>query len=90
MLVKKGGITRNIDEKRLHVYKAKGYTVAEVTPVTPQTPPADLDPESKVIKRMTTDELTKKAAELGVDISGATNNEQRADAILAHIAASKG
>lgn len=25
MLIQKGGITRNIDESRLHEYKAKGY-----------------------------------------------------------------
>jgi hypothetical protein len=29
MLVKKGGISRNIDEKRLNEYKAKGYTVVD-------------------------------------------------------------
>ena len=29
MLVKKGGISRNIDEKRLHEYKAKGYAPAK-------------------------------------------------------------
>ena len=28
MLVKKGGISRNIDEKRLHEYTAKGYVPA--------------------------------------------------------------
>lgn len=30
MLIQKGGITRNIDENRLHEYKAKGYAPVEV------------------------------------------------------------
>lgn len=29
MLIQKGGVSRNIDEKRLHEYKAKGYTPAK-------------------------------------------------------------
>jgi hypothetical protein len=32
MLVKKGGISRNIDEKNLASYKAKGFAPVEVTP----------------------------------------------------------
>ena len=35
MLIRKGGITRNIGEDRLHEYKAKGYA-----PVAPQAAPA--------------------------------------------------
>ena len=30
MIVKKGGITRNIDENRLHEYTAKGYAPCAV------------------------------------------------------------
>ena len=29
MLIQKGGITRNIEESRLHEYKAKGYIPVE-------------------------------------------------------------
>ncbi|WP_413778127.1 hypothetical protein [Caproicibacterium sp. XB1] len=38
MKVKMGGITRNIDEKHLQVYKDKGYEVVEevTVPVTPE------------------------------------------------------
>ena len=35
MLIRKGGITRDIDANRLHEYKVKGYT-----PVAPQAAPA--------------------------------------------------
>lgn len=86
MIVKKGGITRNIDENRLHEYKSKGYTPVEALPVEPPAPPADEGAGEKPIERMTTAELTQKAAELGLDISGATTNKQRAEAILAHLA----
>ena len=30
MLIRKGGITRSIDNNRLHEYKAKGYTPVTV------------------------------------------------------------
>ena len=42
--------------------------------------------KAKPIEQMNTKELTKKAAELGVDISAATTNPQRAEMIMAHIA----
>lgn len=35
MLIKKGGITRNIDESRLHEYKAKGYAPLEAPEAAP-------------------------------------------------------
>ena len=39
MLVKKGGISRNIDEKRLYEYTAKGYApVKEPEQKEPNTP----------------------------------------------------
>lgn len=80
MLIRKGGITRNIDESHLHEYTAKGYE--------PFAEPVETDPPGgdKPVERMNTAELTQKAAELGVDISVATTNKQRAEAILAHLA----
>lgn len=87
MLIQKGGITRRIDETRLHEYGAKGYAI----PVVAKEPAPNVVEEvraappagGKPIERMTTAELTQKAAELGVDISGATTNKQRVAAILA-------
>lgn len=40
MLIKKGGITRNIDETRLHEYTAKGYAPLAAREDTPRTPSA--------------------------------------------------
>lgn len=77
MLIKKGGITRDIDEKRLHEYKARGYAPC----ATQGNAPSAATP----FDRMNTAELTQKAAELGVDISGASTNKQRAEAIQAHL-----
>lgn len=82
MLIKKGGITRNIDEMRLHEYNAKGYEpFAEEDART--DPPAGGG--EKPIERMNTAELTQKATELGVDISGASTNKLRAELIQAHL-----
>ena len=44
------------------------------------------EPAEKPLGKMTTAELTEKAAGLGVDISAATNNDQRAEAIKAFLA----
>ena len=44
MLVKKGGISRNIDEKRLHEYTAKGYVPAK----EPEQKEPAKEPEQKV------------------------------------------
>lgn len=50
MLVKKGGISRNIDEKRLYEYKAKGYApVKEPEQNVPNKPARE--PEQKVLKK---------------------------------------
>ena len=46
MLVEKGGISRNIDEKRLHEYKAKGYAPAKEPEQKEPKKPAK-EPEQK-------------------------------------------
>ena len=52
------------------------------------TPKASGDSGEKPVEKMNTAELTAKAEELGVDISEAKTNKERADLILAHIEAS--
>lgn len=47
MLVKKGGISRNIDEKRLYEYKAKGYAPVKEPEQDAANKPAK-EPEQKV------------------------------------------
>lgn len=79
MLIQKGGITRNISEDRLHEYTAKGYA-----PVDAQEAPTPKG--EKPLERMNTAELLEKAAELGMDISEATTNKQRVEAIQAFLA----
>lgn len=81
MLIQKGGITRDIEPGALHTYKAKGYMPVNEPDGEKQAKASG----EKPIEKMTTDELTKKAAELGVDISSCTNNKQRAETILAYI-----
>lgn len=71
MFVKKGDIYRNIDEKRLSEYTAKGYTRVKE--------------DEKAIEKMNAEELTKKAEELGVDISAAKTNKEKAQVIFEHI-----
>lgn len=83
MLIKKGGITRNIDEMCLHEYKAKGYAAVDTEEEVHADPPAGSG--EKPIERMNTAELTQKATELGVDISGATTNKLRVELIQAHL-----
>ena len=58
MLVKKGGISRNIDEKRLHEYKAKGYAPAKEPEQKVLNKPAK-EPEQKVPKRPAKDAKQK-------------------------------
>ena len=81
MLIAKGGITRNIDEDRLHEYKAKGYEPVTGRKTAPRVPQGE-----KPLERMNTEELLAKAAELGMDISDATTNKQRVEAIQAFLA----
>ena len=51
MLVKKGGIARDIDKNRLHEYTAKGYTpcTVEETPIEP-VPNMDTSPKKQAKK----------------------------------------
>lgn len=44
MLIRKGGITRNIDPERLFEYKAKGYTTVDVVEPTPAPPVPPVPP----------------------------------------------
>lgn len=39
----------------------------------------------EAIRKLKTEELEKRAAELGLDISGCKNNPERADAIIAEL-----
>jgi len=52
--------------------------------------PCPDDEGGVLVGRMTTKQLKAKAEELGVDISGATTNKLRAEAILAHIESNGG
>lgn len=83
MLIKKGGISRNIDERNLASYKAKGFVPVTGEQVAPK--PQNGGGE-KPIDKMNTDQLKQKAAVLGVDISACTTNKQRIEAIQAHLA----
>ena len=69
MLIVKGGISREIDEKDLQVYLDKGYKPVKIEPV-------ETEREKSLIK-MTTAELEAKAIEIGVDISDCKNNAER-------------
>lgn len=77
MLIIKGGISRNIEEKYLQEYLDKGYKPVE-TVIEEQE---NLEDTPKPIKKMKTAELEEKALELGLDISDCKNNEERAKRI---------
>lgn len=97
MLIKKGGITRNIDASRLAEYKAKGYKVAaEVDPLQEIVEnPREADFEAaaeklnidKALGQMKTEELEAIAKELSIDLSAITTNADRATAIAAWVEA---
>mgnify|MGYP000944883291 CR=1 FL=1 len=72
MLIKKSGISRDIDEKDLQVYRDKGYSVAE------EKAEKEKPVKEKPIEKMNTTELEAKAAELEVDISECKTNAERA------------
>lgn len=78
MFIRKGGISRNIDDKDLQVYRDKGYVKVEsMSPAEPEPP------KEKPLEKMTTAELEAKAAELVVDITDCKNNAERAKKIRA-------
>lgn len=68
MLIKKGGISREIDEKRLEAYKEKGYEVV------PAAGPYD---------GMKKADLEALATERGIDLSGCKTNAERIAALEA-------
>ncbi len=77
MLIVKGGISRNINEKNLQSYLDKGYKQAEQCAKKQD----DKIPVAKGIGKMTTAELEEKAFEIGIDISECKNNAERAEKI---------
>ena len=81
MLVAKNGISREIDEKNLQVYKDKGYVPVKKT-ITEQPPVEDVD--DKPLKKMTVDELKEVATENNIDISRAKNKAEILEIILAN------
>lgn len=81
MLVAKNGISREIDEKNLQVYKDKGYVPVKKT-ITEQPPVEDVD--DKPLKKMTVDELKEVATENNIDISRAKNKAEILKIILAN------
>ncbi|HWQ76560.1 MAG TPA: hypothetical protein VN441_14705 [Syntrophomonas sp.] len=70
MLIKKGGISRNIDSSRLDEYEAKGYEVAG------DQPEANALAEKNFV-RMTNAELEALALEMEVDLTGCKNKAER-------------
>ena len=81
MLVAKNGISREIDEKNLQVYKDKGYVPVKKT-ITEQPPVEDAD--DKPLKKMTVDELKEVATKNNIDISRAKNKAEILEIILAN------
>ena len=81
MLVAKNGISREIDEKNLQVYKDKGYVPVKKT-ITEQPPVEDVD--DKPLKKMTVDELKEVATKNNIDISRAKNKAEILEIILAN------
>ena len=81
MLVAKNGISREIDEKNLQVYKDKGYVPVKKT-ITEQPPVEDVD--DKPLKKMTIDELKEVATKNNIDISRAKNKAEILEIILAN------
>ncbi len=81
MLVAKNGISREIDEKNLQVYKDKGYAPVKKT-ITEQPPVEDAD--DKPLEKMTVDELKEVATKNNIDISGAKTKAEILEIILAN------
>ena len=81
MLVAKGGISREIDEKNLQVYKDKGYVPVEKVSVEETVIDDDV---GKPLKKMTIAELEGFAVKNNIDISGAKNKAEILEIILAN------
>ncbi len=81
MLVAKNGISREIDEKNLQVYKDKGYVPVKKT-ITEQPPVEDVG--DKPFKKMTIAELEGFAVKNNIDISEAKNKAEILEIILAN------
>lgn len=79
MLIVKGGISREIDEKNLQVYLDKGYKSAGVVGDDKNSSPPVT--KEKPLNKMTTSELEARALEIGIDISDCKNNAERAERI---------
>lgn len=78
----KAGATTEVDNKTGARWEQAGIAKA----ADGQKPPG----EEKPIEKMNTEQLTQKAAVLGVDISACTTNQQRVDAIKAHLEPANG
>ncbi len=76
MLIAKGGISREIEEKNLQEYIDKGYKPVEEN--HNDSPP---ETKNKPLNKMTMGELEAKALEIGIDISDCRNNAERAERI---------
>ena len=82
MLVAKDGISREIDEKNLQVYKDKGYVPVEKVSVEETV--IDDDDVGKPLKKMTIAELEGFAVKNNIDISEAKNKAEILEIILAN------
>jgi len=81
MLVAKDGISREIDEKNLQVYKDKGYVPVKKVSVEETVIDDDV---GKPLKKMTIAELERFAVKNNIDISGAKNKAEILEIILAN------
>jgi hypothetical protein len=77
MLIQKGGISREIEEKRLQEYKEKGYAAVENTTANAV--------KTKPLEKMTVEELKAYAEQNTIDIAAAKNKVE----MLALISATK-
>ena len=57
MLIQKGGITRSIDNNRLHEYKAKGYVPAATVQAASAAPKGNKQPKKDEVKDEAKDEV---------------------------------
>ena len=86
MLIQKGGISREIEEKRLQAYKEKGYRVVEsLVECSKVVVTVAKESKSKPLEKMTVEELKAYAEQNSVDIAAAKNKAE----MLALISATK-